>query len=113
MDSIFQAAVDDIEEALTKIGLYLFDAEFGAIPADEDALAEIMESKVDPVEAFKNGLTKVFLNTTFTLGDIAFSDRVLHPEKYDEQKQFNMIVPTESEIELELLKEDLLNWDDE
>ena len=113
MNSVFEEALTDLEARLTKIGLYMVSTDYGAVPVSEEAIEEIIEEDLAPEDSFKQGKTKLFLNAVFAIGDIAFSERVLHPELFDEKRQFNLVAPTEAEIELESLKDDLMNWDDE
>jgi hypothetical protein len=113
MDSPFEDLASSVEEVLTKIGVYMVNIDYGAIPVDEDAALEIVESNVTPEDSFKNGQTKLFLSGTFIIGDAAWSDRVLRPERFDEKRQFELIAPTETEMEIESLRSELLDWDEE
>jgi len=76
-DDIRQKA-DALEQSANKIGLYMQGFAMGAIPKhehpfdqdDEDAEAQLL------------------LLATFAVGEEAFSDRVMNPEKYDEDGKF-------------------------
>jgi hypothetical protein len=113
MNEIFKEALSDLEERLSKLGVYVTSSEFGAVPASEDLYEEMLDvESFNPEESFMNGNIKLYVSTFCSFGDIAFSDRILNPDSYNEKKQFDLIVPTESEIALESLKDDLLDWND-
>lgn len=52
----------------------------------------------------------------FRVGNLAWSDRVLRPERFEADKAFERAAPTELELDLEKIREsglDILNLDDD
>lgn len=75
-DDIRQKA-DALEQSANKIGLYMQGFAMGAIPKDGHPF-----DQDDEAEA------QLLLLATFAVGEEAFSDRVMNPEKYDEDGKF-------------------------
>jgi hypothetical protein len=64
----------------------------------DKSLKEIMEEDDD---------ISVVVMAYFLIGDLAFSDRVQHPEQFDMDQQFNLLVPTKQELTKDKIKEKL------
>lgn len=82
---------DQLEETSRKIGLYLQGFALGILPIREYG---------------EGGAAAIF--ATFAVGEEAFSDRVLHPEKYDEDSEFRRLAikADPSDIILEELRKE-------
>jgi hypothetical protein len=108
MEPVFQPLVDKIEARLSKIGLYLSNAEITAIPIDQDLLDDPNSPDVlsDPNIA-------IYLTSIFTVSELAWKDRVVNPELHDQNQQFKLAAPTEFEIDLESFKDEMLNWEED
>ncbi len=74
-----------------------------------------MTSGTPPRELMEQG-EEFFIRASFRLGDVAWSDRVLYPDRFEQEQQFEKIAPTEEEVMLERIRTDgasLLNLDDD
>lgn len=106
--------VQDLGKTLEKSGLYLESIEFGTsnmeIFEGEDG-DTISPSEIDIRQKMIDGEAQFVVTASFSIGEIAFSDRVLNPEKYDEDKRFKAIVPTEEEMTFDKLKKKMSDGD--
>jgi hypothetical protein len=113
MEQFFNPIIEEIESRLTKLGLYLSNVEAGAVPVSEDVSKEIIDG-ADPEQMIMDeSKISLYLTSVFNISDLAWSDRVINPSSYEEEKQFKMIAPTEFEISFESFKDEILNWDDD
>jgi hypothetical protein len=91
----FRSVVEKLQDELDKIGLYTVNMHINRISSKEggDNLLEDVRSQMVDDDA------KFFIAGTFQLGPkIAFSDRVQYPDRFDTDKQFAMMMPTEDEL---------------
>jgi hypothetical protein len=94
-----------MNESFDSLGLYMNAAMVHSHDPDE-SLDEQVES---------GGL---FIRAQFRIGEVAWSDRILNPEAFDQEKQFELAAPSEEEIILQRLKDqaasgELFDLDDE
>lgn len=54
-----------------------------------------------------DGNVKLAFYTVATVNDLAFSDRIQDPKRFDEKKQFEEIVPTAAEMSYDAIKDTL------
>lgn len=94
---------EDIKSNFEKLGLYMID--FQVATSDADAVSEDGEEKEDFRKKLADGESVWMLQTTFTIGSQAFTDRVLNPEKDKEDTEFQVIMPTEIEMIRERMRE--------
>lgn len=87
-----------------------FDALMGIDPTDPKNLEEFLNSQTD--ELFEDGKLKIALNIVARTEDLAFSDKVLNPELFEIEQEFRMQLPTDDEVSLEAMIEDLAELDD-
>jgi hypothetical protein len=100
LDALVQTFVKEAES----IGLYLRDIGI-ATPSQESAAMTGMEH--DRIEdAIKEGHEFVIM-ASFVVGDVAWTDATLYPEKVAEEREFKKIVPDEREIVRQKLIDDL------
>ena len=100
-----QKVAKDLESNMKHLGLYMIDINFAtsdteAINPDEEdgALKEDFRKKM------ADGETMWMVNAVFNIGDQAFTDRVLNPEKEAADTEFAVAVPDEIEMMREKLR---------
>lgn len=101
--------VEELGETLQKSGLYLENVEIGTnktefLDEEGDTMAV---SDIDIRKELLEGDAQFVVTATFTIGDLAFSDRVLNPEAFAAKKEFDAIVPAEDDIVLTALQQKL------
>lgn len=101
------AVVEEVKGKFEKLGLYMVD--YGVATNDSEALGhDHGESEGDVKDDFRkkmaDGEAMWILNATFNIGDQAFTDRVLNPEKDAADTEFAVIVPDEVDIMREKLR---------
>lgn len=103
MDAEFSKIVEDLGKRMEKIGLYMRDVMLATSEMDEE-----MSSKMGDSAAVKamieSGEAKFAIMAVFTIGDLAFSDRIQHPELYKEETEFRKIMPSEAELKAEFIR---------
>jgi hypothetical protein len=108
MDKQFEELTDNLKRRAEKIGLYMQNAFIATHGAEMD---EEMEAKLTDSDAIKarmeTGEVRVAIMALFTVGDVAFSDRVQRPEDFDMDTQFRQIMPTEAEMKADEIREQL------
>jgi hypothetical protein len=107
----FHNLLDESKIAFEKIGLYTMSSNVGAVPA-AGAELELMEEDVQIDEVLRDGKADFFLVTTMRIGDVAFSERVLEPDKLEEKVKFESIAPTELEMLRQQLAEERKEWEE-
>jgi hypothetical protein len=88
-----------------KLGLYLRDVMVASSTEIDEELREKMDSSLKDVLA--SGEVQMAVFATFSLNEVAFSDRIQNPDAFDMNKQFDEIVPSDYEIALEKIRERL------
>lgn len=117
----FTELVEKLTKKAEKIGLY---TNHTMIATKGEEMDEEMESQVSNSASIKermaNGEVQVAIVALYTIGEVAFTDRVQNPEKYDMDKQFLEIMPTEAELKAEEIRDrirknkgNLFNFGDE
>ena len=53
----------------------------------------------------QSGEASFALNGTYRMNDMVWTDRILHPDKFDLDKQFRTMMPSEAEMILERLRD--------
>lgn len=92
----------ELEKEAAKVGLYMREVSVGT--PDQSVVAEgeqINSEKV--IQALKDGKEFVVV-ATFSVGDLAWSDRILNPEDYEVKKEFKKIVPNINELREDALR---------
>lgn len=102
--------LDEAASSFEKIGLYTARAQVGAIPT-AGANMEMFNDQFEIEEAMRNGMADFFVVMTMRVNDVAFSERVLEPEKFKEKTTFQEIMPTELEMLRSEAAEELKDWD--
>lgn len=86
--------LDNLKESFEDIGLYLLEC--GVATTDDEALKD--DSSKDFRDKLVTGESKWLISATFQLGDVAFSDRVLNPDKFKEDQTFREMMPSEADL---------------
>ncbi len=102
MNAQFEELSEEFTQRAEKIGLY--SKSCFIIPQGDDVDKDAIESN-DLREMLDNGDVQLVMVVTFTAGDLAFSDRVQHPEMFDLDAQFNAMMPTSEEMSKDKLRE--------
>lgn len=114
MSADFGQVTARVVEAFEKVGLYCWShPHLSALPRSEEDVAYLEEEGTDPVNAMKEGRADFFLAMTFQVGDVAWSDRVLNPEKFKQDQEFRALMPSEVELSKSEAVAVFLNWDDD
>lgn len=114
MDADFGQVTARVVEAFEKVGLYCWQQpHLSALPRSEEDAALLEEEGIDPISAMKDGRADFFLALSFQVGDVAWSDRVLNPEKHKQDQEFRALMPSELELSKSEAAEVFLNWDDD
>jgi hypothetical protein len=111
MDSI-ESLVEVAESSFEKIGLYpLSGSSVGAIPIDGD-FDSLLENSADPATLMREGKAKFYVTMTLSIGDVAWSERVLDPDGFAEKQSFSEVAPTEVEMLKEQALQEIQDWFD-
>lgn len=92
--------MESIKKEAAHIGLHMKDV---MIMSDADTsdpqIAELVNDKsMKEILDDPNADVGYAIMTYFLIGDMAFSERVQNPEKFDTDQQFKMLVPTDAEL---------------
>lgn len=92
----FEKLIESIKEEAENIGFYLSGC---SIASDSpEKIREAEEDGSDIIALLQNEEVSFAMFMEFDIGDRAFSDEVLNPEKVKTDKEFQMIVPDDYEI---------------
>ena len=84
--------IESLRERADQIGLYMMGAALqGSATEEETEQASSMR------ELIAEG-SEVIVQASFRLGSVAWSDRILNPDEYDELKAFELVAPSEEDI---------------
>ena len=110
----FNEMAMELVEALEKKGLFSLFVAIGGHPESEEGLEkinELNESGGEAIDLVGSDDVSFVLTATFSVGEVALSDRVIYPERFKEEREFLSIMPLEEEIGLqemiaEIMKEE-------
>jgi hypothetical protein len=103
MNPEFEQLAEDFSKRAEKIGLYSKDCVIVGSKGDEEERDQV-ESK-DIKELLASGEIKLAMIVTFTVGDLAFSERIQNPDKFDTDLQFQQMMPTAEEMTVDTLRD--------
>ncbi len=98
-----------LADELEKIGVYTENFSLGIQPNDPSL--ERLEEDADILEMMRQDLIKVVIGCEVRTGNVAFSDRVLNPDEHSQIEEMRKMVGTEEEVGIDIMAEDLGNWD--
>ena len=103
----FDELKDNLVERMEQLGLYAESVQIGTTSElDEDV------EDFDPRSAIESGEAEFLVIGLFRLNELAWSERVLEPEKFSLDSQFRMAAPSNKEmLEQNLRESDLLDLD--
>lgn len=104
-----EGMMEELRLRAEKLGLYMQDASI--MTADADIAQRAAAHNVSIRDAMEAGAEFMAVGM-FLIGDQAFSNRVLHPEQYEVDKQVQTMIPSEAEAMKEKLAERMQNSDD-
>lgn len=104
--------IDDVKHRFEKIGLYMVDVNVAT--TDQDAVGHDLgedegQIKEDFRKKMADGEAMWIMNGVFTIGDQAFSDRVLNPEAEADDTAFKIAAPSEMDILREKMRREGLS----
>ena len=114
----FQKVVEKVSKSFDEIGLYINNISFGMLPkdADEESISKFMDLEEGDIEKeFEEGRAEAFMAVQLHVGDVAWSERVQNPDLFNEKKEFEEIIPTDSELNIMMLRDEISDdkfWDD-
>lgn len=94
--------MEKVEHDFKKVGLYLEGAKILDMREDPDA---IENDAFDLAARVTEGGAPVMLVATFMVGNRAFTNKVLDPDKWSEEARFKAIMPTRAEMLLDKLSD--------
>jgi|GEM_PF-2953647 len=119
LSAALNQVISDLELKLSKIGLYMINADIGIVANDASSNQQISVDRNQQINVNIADIASnpenysIYISSVFRVSDICWSDRVLNPERYEEDKKFRVIAETEFEITAESMADEILNWDDE
>lgn len=105
MNNQFEELAENFTKRAEKVGLYARDCVIIGQNMTEEDRDKINSPEIK--QMLQDGEAKLVLMVTFTVGDLAFSDRIQNPGKYDTDRQFAEMMPTESEMKIDHVRESL------
>jgi hypothetical protein len=97
MTQVFDALMNSLKEDYENIGLYFRAADIRGTPINEEVSEALAEGKMNQKDALSGGLAEFFLVAEFEVGKVAWSQRVLDPEAFNNKKEFNRLLPANDE----------------
>lgn len=94
--------MEKVEKDFKKVGLYIEGAKILDTRSDPDA---VENDAFDLAARIADGDAPVMLVATFMVGNRAFTNKVLEPEKWSEEARFKAIMPTQAEMLVDKLSE--------
>lgn len=85
--------VDTITEDLENMGLYC-----RGVNVMGQAESEDFDENSDIREMINAGMASYAIVGMWQIGDVAWQDKILNPDAYDEKKQFDLMMPTKEEL---------------
>lgn len=109
----FGLLAQQVSDAMSAIGLHadnIYTQQLGEIP--EDVIGPLMEQSPDDqmesmVDLVKDGTVEYAVIGQFRVGRLAWTDRILYPEKFSDDALFREMIPTEAEVLRSLIQEQL------
>lgn len=99
-------------DELEKVGLYLLGTpQIGILPVDHLSITEDLD-ELSPADLIKSDKVDVYLTANFAIGQVAWSDRVLNPKSYEENKEFDRLSVVNRDVEIEMMLKEMM-WEDD
>lgn len=99
-------AIDVLAEKTRQIGLYYQGSSIGV--NDPELAMKLQGGELSPTDVLESG-NNIMIIATFTIGGHAFSQGVVDPEQEKINRQAQAILPSDTEMEIEQLREKLKN----
>lgn len=92
--------IETIKKEAAHLGLHMKDVMIAsdADTSDPQVAAQLEGKSIKEILDDPNAEVGYAVMIYFLIGDLAFSDRVQHPEDFDTDQQFKLIMPTENEL---------------
>ena len=104
LSNTIRILVDELE----KLGVMVKVASPASLPAAmNDPAAPEVDIKASLEDNFKAGAIAIFVAVESTTTPIAFSERILDPEAHAQAHAFRMDLPTEEEVQLKDMQEEI------
>ncbi len=97
--------IESVKNNFQKIGLYANDVQFAV--SNPEALIREDDPNYTPDmhKLIASGEAQFVASVRFDIGDVAWSDRILNPDKHNLDKEFEAIVPSEEDTSASELAE--------
>ena len=102
--------VERVHEAMEDLGLYSTHYSIGT--SDPDLISEEGEMDHDVRKLIEDGDASFVLSAIFRVNEMAWSNRILHPEEFDLDRQFRKMMPSQAEMEVVKMKNKLEGGED-
>lgn len=102
--------VERVHEAMEDLGLYSLHYSIGT--SDPDLITDEGEMDADVRKLIEDGDVSFVLSAWFRVNEMAWSNRILHPEEFDLDRQFRKMMPSEAEMEVVRMKGKLESSED-
>lgn len=104
VSNVIRILVDELE----KLGIMVRSASPASLPAIiNDPVAPEIEPDDSMEDNFNSGAIGIFVAVEATTNPIAFSERILDPEAHSQAQAFRMDLPTEEEVQLRDMQEEI------
>jgi len=100
--------VEKVTDVMSDLGLYMMNVGIGT--DNQDLVSESGEGMAfdaDVRELIASGEARFVLTCAFGVNEMAWRDRILYPEQYDLDLQFRKAMPSQEEMLVEQIKNDL------
>ncbi len=97
--------VEKVHEVMEDLGLYSLGYQIGT--NNPDLVSEEGDIDHDVRALIEDGEASFVLSAAFRINDMAWSDRILDPDKFDTDRQFRRMMPSEDEMTAAHIKEQI------
>lgn len=115
MNQDMERLIEELSARCEKIGLYMRQSMVTIAGQEEQPENEaniMLASDNELKQKMLDGDVNVVIFGLFTVNEVAFSERVQNPQKFEVDTTFQTLVPSEEEIIKEKLREKLKNSED-
>ncbi len=106
----FHELVEKLEQEMSKIGLHMQGSTILTDNPELESAGDNNPESIDPVFLINEKKAAFAVNATFLVGDLAFDERIVNPQAFEEDQIFKTALPSESEMIHQTLLDDISNW---
>lgn len=113
MSETFSALLEKTKDEFESIGLYMSaPPQVHGNPMSEEIGSALQSGEMNEKAAIESGLADFFLMCEFTIGKVAWTQRVLDPEGHAAKHEFKKMLPDDEDAKLAEI-EAILNPDED